>query len=194
MNSRSHVAWFVIQPFALAGTPLDLVVAVSCVLLLSVIFVIEILTPNTVVAAFAILPLAAGMWMLSGRFAALVLAATVLLFIGAALIESRNRLTLSLVGIPILAVGVIARQYAASARVTPAVPDTLPDAGRQHTAALTRRELEVARLAASAYTAAEIGQRLHIGERTVESHLASTYLKLGITSRSELIRMAARLH
>jgi DNA-binding CsgD family transcriptional regulator len=184
----------VIQPFALAGTPLDLVVAVSCVLLLSVIFVIEILTPNTVVAAFAILPLAAGMWMLSGRFAALVLAATVLLFIGAALIESRNRLTLSLVGIPILAVGVIARQYAASARVTPAVPDTLPDAGRQHTAALTRRELEVARLAASAYTAAEIGQRLHIGERTVESHLASTYLKLGITSRSELIRMAARLH
>jgi DNA-binding CsgD family transcriptional regulator len=60
-------------------------------------------------------------------------------------------------------------------------------------AALTRRELEVARLAASAYTASEIGQRLHIGERTVESHLASTYLKLGITSRSELIRMAANL-
>jgi DNA-binding CsgD family transcriptional regulator len=193
VNSRSDGAWFVIQPFALAGTPLDMVVALSCVLLLSVIFVIEVLTPNTVVAAFAILPLAAGIWTLSGRFAALVLGATVLLFVGAALIETTNRLTLSLVGVPILAVGVIARLYAAKTPATPAVPAAPPDSERQPIGALTRRELEVARLAASAYTAAEIGHRLHIGERTVESHLASTYLKLGITSRSQLIRMAERL-
>jgi DNA-binding CsgD family transcriptional regulator len=184
-----------------------MVVAVSCVLLLSVIFVIEVLTPDDVVAAFAILPLAAGVWTLSGRFAALVLGATVLLFVGAALIETTNRLTLSLVGVPILAVGVIARLYAAKVRLAPAAPTAPPDDGRQPIAALmrreddgrqplatlTRRELEVARLAASAYTAAEIGHRLHIGERTVESHLASTYLKLGITSRSQLIRMAERL-
>ena len=84
MNSRSDGAWFVIPPFALAGTPLDLLVVVSCVLLLAVIFVIEILTPGAVVAAFALLPLAAGMWTLSGRFAAVVLGATVLLFVGAA--------------------------------------------------------------------------------------------------------------
>jgi DNA-binding CsgD family transcriptional regulator len=193
VNSRSDGAWFVIQPFALAGTPLDMVVAVSCVLLLSVIFVIEVLTPNTVVAAFAILPLAAAMWTLSGRFAALVLGATVLLFVGAALIETTNRLTLSLVGVPILAVGVIARLYAAKAPVTPAVPAAPQDDDRQPLTTLTRRELEVARLAASAYTAAEIGHRLHIGERTVESHLASTYLKLRIGSRSELIRMAEKL-
>jgi DNA-binding CsgD family transcriptional regulator len=193
VNSRSDGAWFVIQPFALAGTPLDLVVAVICVLLLCVIFVIEVLTPNDVVAAFAVLPLAAGMWTLSGRFAALILGATVLLFFGAALIETTNRLTLSLVGIPILAVGLIARLYAARVRVTPAVPTNPPDDGRLPVAALTRRELEVARLAASAYTAAEIGHRLHIGERTVESHIASTYLKLRIASRSELIRMAEKL-
>lgn len=193
MNSRSDGAWFVIQPFALAGTPLDMVVAVSCVLLLSVIFVIEVLTPNTVVAAFAILPLAAAMWTLSGRFAALVLGATVLLFVGAALIETTNRLTLSLVGVPILAVGVIARLYAAKVPVMPAVPAAPQDEDRQPLTTLTRRELEVARLAASAYTAAEIGHRLHIGERTVESHLASTYLKLRIGSRSELIRMAEKL-
>ncbi len=60
--------------------------------------------------------------------------------------------------------------------------------------ALTRRELEVARLAALAYTAAEIGNQLHIGERTVESHIANTYVKLGIRSRSELIRIASRLN
>ena len=82
MNSRSDGAWFVIQPFALAGTPLDMVVAVSCVLLLSVIFVIEILTPGAVVAAFALLPLAAGMWTLSGRFAALVLGAALMFSAG----------------------------------------------------------------------------------------------------------------
>ena len=193
MNSRSDGAWFVIPPFALAGTPLDLVVAVSCVLLLAVIFVIEILTPGAVVAAFALLPLAAGMWTLSGRFAAVVLGATVLLFVGAALIEAESRLTLALVAIPIVALGVIARMYAAKVRVTSAVPTAPPDSARQPVAALTRRELEVARLAASAYTAAEIGHQLHIGERTVESHIASAYLKLRIASRSELIRMAEKL-
>jgi DNA-binding CsgD family transcriptional regulator len=158
-----------------------------------VIFVIEVLTPNDVVAAFAVLPLAAGMWTLSGRFAAVVLGATVLLFVGAALIETTNRLTLSLVGVPILAVGVIARLYAARVPVTPAVPAATQGDDRQPLATLTRRELEVARLAASAYTAAEIAHRLHIGERTVESHIASAYLKLRIGSRSELIRMAEKL-
>jgi DNA-binding NarL/FixJ family response regulator len=58
---------------------------------------------------------------------------------------------------------------------------------------LTRRELEVARLATEGYTAAEIGRRLHIGDRTVESHLAGAYSKLGINSRLQLIRMADQL-
>jgi DNA-binding CsgD family transcriptional regulator len=195
MDSRSDSAWFVIPPFALADTPLDLVVAVICLLLLSVIFVIEILTPpSAVVAAFALIPLASAMWTLSGRFATLVLGATMLLFVAAAVMEPENRLTLALIAIPILAIGVVARLYIAEIRSTPAVPVAPQDDGRQPLAALTRRELEVARLAASAYTAAEIGHRLHIGERTVESHLASTYLKLGITSRSQLIRMAERFH
>jgi DNA-binding CsgD family transcriptional regulator len=116
-----------------------------------------------------------------------------LLFVGAVLIETTNRLTLSLVGVPILAVGVIARLYAARVPVTPAVPAATQGDDRQPLATLTRRELEVARLAASAYTAAEIAHRLHIGERTVESHIASAYLKLRIGSRSELIRMAEKL-
>jgi DNA-binding CsgD family transcriptional regulator len=53
-------------------------------------------------------------------------------------------------------------------------------------AALTRSELEVARLAARGLTSREIAQRLFISPRTVESHLASTYRKLGIRSRKEL--------
>jgi DNA-binding NarL/FixJ family response regulator len=190
---RSEGAWFVIQPLDLAGTPLDLVVCIGCVLLLFVIFLIELLTPGAVVvAAFALLPLAAAMWMLSGRSAAVVLGATALLFVAAALIEAENRVTLVLDAIPLLAAGVIARLYAVNVSHRPALQPAAPD-DPQPIAALTRRELEVARLAASAYTAAEIGHRLHIGERTVESHIASTYLKLHITSRSELIRMAERL-
>jgi DNA-binding CsgD family transcriptional regulator len=55
---------------------------------------------------------------------------------------------------------------------------------------LTKRETEVARLAADGLSSAEIGARLHIGERTVETHLSNAYLKLGISSRVELARRA----
>jgi len=194
VESEPEGGWFVVRPFVVAGTPLDPAVTIGCILLLSVIFVIEVLTPSAVVAAFAVLPLAAGMWLVSTRFAALILAVTAVLFIAAAVIEAANRLTLMLVAIPILAAGIIVRFYAARVPLIPVAPIAPRDGTREPVAALTRRELEVAQLAASAYTAGEIGHRLHIGERTVESHLASAYLKLGITSRSQLIRMADRLH
>jgi ATP/maltotriose-dependent transcriptional regulator MalT len=51
---------------------------------------------------------------------------------------------------------------------------------------LTRREREVAILAAAGLPAREIGERLYVSRRTVESHLARIYGKLGISSRSEL--------
>lgn len=51
--------------------------------------------------------------------------------------------------------------------------------------ALTRREREVAELAAR-YQSAEIAARLHLSVRTVEQHLHRAYTKLGITSRREL--------
>jgi len=58
---------------------------------------------------------------------------------------------------------------------------------------LTPRELQGARLAAQGYTAVEIGAQLHIGDRTVESHLAGAYSKLRINSRPELMRMVSIL-
>ncbi len=63
----------------------------------------------------------------------------------------------------------------------------------QGPSALTPREREVAVFAAQGYTAAEIGERLFIGRRTVESHLASCYAKLGVTSKRELVRRADEL-
>ena len=58
---------------------------------------------------------------------------------------------------------------------------------------LTRREREVVGLAISGLTAREIGERLFVGERTVETHLANVYAKLGIGSRVDLLRIAERL-
>ena len=58
---------------------------------------------------------------------------------------------------------------------------------------LTRREREVARLAATGMSAREIAEMLFVGERTVESHLASVYAKLGVKSKLELVRRATEL-
>lgn len=54
--------------------------------------------------------------------------------------------------------------------------------------ALTPRERQVAALAARGYTAEEVAQTLFIGRRTVESHLASSYAKLGVASKRELMK------
>jgi DNA-binding CsgD family transcriptional regulator len=75
----------------------------------------------------------------------------------------------------------------------------LGSAGRRAAAAalgpssLTRREREVARLAARGMSAKEISQTLFIGERTVETHLGNVYAKLGVKSKLQLVRQAAEL-
>ena len=53
---------------------------------------------------------------------------------------------------------------------------------------MTPREREVARLAAQGHSAKEIAGILGIGERTVETHLARLYAKLGIRSKIDLVR------
>jgi len=51
---------------------------------------------------------------------------------------------------------------------------------------LSAREREIAALAASGRSNLEIAQQLSITHKTVEKHLASTYQKLGISSRAQL--------
>jgi DNA-binding CsgD family transcriptional regulator len=58
--------------------------------------------------------------------------------------------------------------------------------------ALTPSELEVVRLASEGLTNPEIGQRLFISRRTVQTHLAHAFRKLDISSRVELAAEAAR--
>ncbi|MFE2148215.1 LuxR C-terminal-related transcriptional regulator, partial [Streptomyces sp. NPDC059456] len=52
--------------------------------------------------------------------------------------------------------------------------------------ALTGSERRIAELAAAGRTNTEIADLLHLARRTVETHLTSTYRKLGIRRRSEL--------
>src|SRR3954453_7188429 len=59
--------------------------------------------------------------------------------------------------------------------------------------ALSRREREVAVLASRGLTAAEIAGHLFVSKRTVHSHLLSIYQKLGVGSKTELIRRASEL-
>jgi DNA-binding CsgD family transcriptional regulator len=60
--------------------------------------------------------------------------------------------------------------------------------------ALTAREHEVAVLAANGLAAKDIARQLFIGKRTVETHLANIYLKLGVKSRLELARRLSSLN
>ena len=51
---------------------------------------------------------------------------------------------------------------------------------------LTARERQIARLAAGGRTTREIADQLNVSARTVDSHLAHVYAKLGVDGRHEL--------
>ncbi|GAA3849652.1 response regulator transcription factor [Saccharothrix violaceirubra] len=70
-------------------------------------------------------------------------------------------------------------------------PSTSPDPDFDR---LTRRERDVLRLVAAGYTYKEIGTRLSISARTVETHAAAVLRKLQLSDRRELTRWAADRH
>jgi two-component system response regulator NreC len=57
---------------------------------------------------------------------------------------------------------------------------------------LSTREREVLQLAAEGLTSAEIGGRLAIGKRTVETHRANLQRKLGLKTQADLVRFAVK--
>jgi DNA-binding CsgD family transcriptional regulator len=171
---------------------------------LGIIFLAEIVTPSTVVASLALIPLVAAGWLLSRRAVSGVAIVAAALFTLSLVAEARNRPTLIIVGVVTVVVVAGARLYAARLVALMAQPEN-PDAHDDRVASdffdrlprgidsLTRREVDVARLAAEGRRAAEISADLNISERTVESHLASIYSKLGINSKAKLVWMASVL-
>ena len=55
---------------------------------------------------------------------------------------------------------------------------------------LTRRELEILRLAAEGYSNAQLAQMLWVTEQTVKFHLSNIYRKLRVSNRTEASRWA----
>jgi len=58
---------------------------------------------------------------------------------------------------------------------------------------LTRREQEVMRLIAEGLSTKEIGERLFISHKTVESHRISILRKLGLSSAMDILRYAVKI-
>jgi DNA-binding NarL/FixJ family response regulator len=58
---------------------------------------------------------------------------------------------------------------------------------------ITDREREILELAAEGFTTHQIGRRLGISPRTVESHIAKLYRKLGVNTRLQAVARAATL-
>lgn len=63
---------------------------------------------------------------------------------------------------------------------------------RRDPVSLTRRETSIAQLLAQGYTNRQIAEELGLSVRTAETHRANIMSKLGLKSRVELVRWAAR--
>jgi DNA-binding CsgD family transcriptional regulator len=208
-QKRIVLTRFLIQPCGLARSRWEWPFAAVCIAALAIVFVLEIATPDDVVGSLGFVPVFAALWTLSNRPALAVASCAPVLLAVVVLAEPQNRPTIASVACAGTVIAVLLRLHASGLarvlaahrrphlldfqRISSATISALegPARGVQ---ALTRRELEVARLASEGYMAGEIGQLLHISERTVESHLAHAYDKLGINRRNRLIRMEAELH
>jgi len=63
---------------------------------------------------------------------------------------------------------------------------------RANPAGLTDRQVEILRLLVAGRTIAEIAAKLVLSVRTVDHHVSAVLQKLGVTSRREVARAAAR--
>ena len=184
-------------PFALAGRPEELPIAAGCIVLLLLVFVGDLVTPVQVaLTALGLIPFLAAVWLLSDRLALAVAAVGLGQLVLTTALGSVSLATGVSEATAYLVLGLVVRLYAGSlsellSRQAPLRRTELTS--RTGVESLTKREREVAALAAQGYTAREIGAQLHIGERTVETHVANVCSKLGLKAKVELVRAASRL-
>ena len=196
------------RPLALARSRLELLFTALSVLVLALLFVGDLLEPPRIVVGFLdLLPIVAAVWLASDAIALLICTTAVVLL---TLTGVTGVVDWHTVGFEIttdLIIAAVARIYARNLVDLLEVRRRRARPGRVTTpgftiasltaepatglAALSQRERQVVDLAARGYTAREIGGRLFIGERTVETHLAHAYAKLDVSSRHDLIRMLA---
>jgi DNA-binding CsgD family transcriptional regulator len=193
----SNLAHVLPGPFALAGRPEEIAVAAGCIVALLLVLAGDLLTPVQVaLTALGLIPLLAAVWLLSDRLALAVAVVGLGQLVLTTALGSVSPATGVSEATAYLVLGLVVRLYAGSladllARQTPG--KRIEVTSRTGVETLTKREREVAALAAQGYTAREIGEQLHIGERTVETHVANVCSKLGLKAKVELVRSASRL-
>lgn len=176
------------QPYQLVGHPLEWLAGLACCLSLVAIFLADVLTPSDVLlTALALFPILFAAWTMSASLAVLVLLVAAMLLSAEVVFGSGHPITVGVEVAVYSALAVAARLYAR--RLASASSPELP-VDVNPIESLTRRERQVVALAARGLTASEIAQKLYISERTVETHLANAYPKLGVRSKTELVRQA----
>jgi len=155
-------------------------VLIGCLVSLAAIFAVDISTPRSdYFAILYIVPAATAAAVLPSKWAAGALASALGLQITGLLVQR------STVGSVLVASR--QRKYRSQGAARVAISGAELDALDNQLQRLTKRERQVAELVAEGRSAREIARHLHIGRRTVETHVGRGYAKLGITSRVELI-------
>jgi DNA-binding NarL/FixJ family response regulator len=127
-----------------------------------------------------------------GKTRLAVRAATNLAFLAAAVAEGQERATTALGAASYQAEFEAGRRLGRDAAVAVALGQADPQAPSNGADLLARREADVARLVADGLTNKQIGARLFISERTVDSHVRSILTKLGFSSRAQVAAWMAR--
>lgn len=165
--------------------------------MLLLVFAGDLVTPVQVaLTALGLIPLLAAAWLLSDRLALAVAAVALGQLVLTTALGAVSVATGVSEATAYVVLGLVIRLYAGSLAELlsrQAFPRRTELTSHSGVETLTKREREVAQLAAQGYTAREIGAQLHIGERTVETHVANVCSKLGLKAKVELVRSASRL-
>jgi DNA-binding CsgD family transcriptional regulator len=171
-----------------------------------VIYIGELTTPRDVsLASLALVPMAVTAWFAGAAYRPLLALLISMSFLSAyaGSISYQSAAAVSMAAIALTVVVRLVRRSPASQHpAVEAVPSptsttvpamlALPVPEGVERTSLTPRERQVVQLAAAGLTAREIGARLFIGDRTVETHLANSYAKLGVGSKRELMRRLSK--
>ena len=176
-------------------------VLISCLVSLAIIFIADISTPRSdFFAILYIVPAATAAAVLPIKSAGGAFATALGLQITGLLIQRSSvasvlagAASLMFVIVVLRLLSVASRQQNDRARGPARVAISAAELGTQDNQLqpLTKRERQVAELVADGRSAREIARQLHIGRRTVETHVARAYAKLGVRSRIELILRSA---
>jgi DNA-binding CsgD family transcriptional regulator len=173
----------------------SLAISALLVATILVIFIADIATERDVTfAALVVVPLAIAASALESGYRWMLALALVLILVAAGLgtISETTAATVAAGALGTVAVIRLSRRPApgpVSVSVSGRAVRSAAAGSAFGAGVLTVREREVAALAVEGLTAREIGEQLFIGERTVETHLAHCYAKLGVGSKRELIRL-----